>query len=76
MEVKEIGFLIKKRRLEMNLKQRELADNLGVSRTYISDLENGRYLPSAQLLFKINKELRLFIFIKNDGNTIQKEVEV
>ncbi|MBX8943047.1 helix-turn-helix transcriptional regulator [Lysinibacillus sp. K60] len=64
MNSKEIGYLIKKKRSEVSLKQYELAEKLDISRTYLSDLENGRYLPSAKLLFKINKELQLFIFAK------------
>ena len=37
--------LIKKEELK-NLTQQEVADKIGISRNYLSDIENGRYNPS------------------------------
>lgn len=66
----KIGSLIKEKRVKEGLKQFEFAKNIGISRSYLSDIENNRYLPSTKLLFKINNELKIFIFNSNDGNTI------
>ncbi|KOS71695.1 hypothetical protein AEA09_01525 [Lysinibacillus contaminans] len=68
---KTIGLIIKERRIERGIKQFELAKKIGVSRTYLSDIENNRYLPGAKLLSKINEELHFIFLIKNDGNTIR-----
>lgn len=59
---KTMGHIIKERRMERGIKQFELAENIGISRTYLSDIENNRYLPSTRLLLKINKELN-FLFL-------------
>lgn len=48
-----IGDKIKAKRREGGLTQSELADKVGISRNYISDLENGRYIPSVKTLSKI-----------------------
>ena len=68
----KIGAMIREGRFKRGLKQLELARILGISRTYLSDLENDRYFPSGKLLFKISKELGIF-FIHFDGNTFQKK---
>ena len=52
-----IGDMIKKQRKKKKLTQQELADNLNMSRSYIADLENGRYVPSYKTLLHISEEL-------------------
>jgi transcriptional regulator with XRE-family HTH domain len=37
----ELGLRIKKRRRELNLKQNELSEMLGISNNYLSNIENG-----------------------------------
>uniref|UniRef100_UPI00355C9ED4 DBP48 n=1 Tax=synthetic construct TaxID=32630 RepID=UPI00355C9ED4 len=56
-EAKRIGKEVKERRKELGLTQRELAEKLGVSRSTVSDIENGRRLPSEELLKKIKEIL-------------------
>ena len=46
---------IEELRLMRNIRQEELAGQLGVSRQTISSLENGRYNPSILLAHKIAK---------------------
>lgn len=48
-----IGGLIRNKRKELKMTQIELASRLGLSRSYLSDIENGRYNPSVNFLFKI-----------------------
>lgn len=67
------GEIIKSTRIKKKLKQYELAELVGISRSYLSDIENNRYIPSGKTLLKIDKEIGLFYLSENDGNTIQKE---
>ncbi|MEK4128535.1 helix-turn-helix transcriptional regulator [Solibacillus sp. FSL W8-0474] len=67
----EVGKMIKDRRIEKCMKQKDLAEKLDISRSYLSDIENNRYLPSFKLFLKINRELQLFNLNMIDGNTIQ-----
>lgn len=39
------------------MSQEELADRAGLYRTYIGHIENGRYSPSAYVVYKIAKSL-------------------
>ena len=48
-----LGITIKKARKHKRLKQAQLADITKLSRSYISDIENGRYSPSIETLSKI-----------------------
>lgn len=65
---------LKAARLKEKWTQKETAKKIGISRSYYSDVENGRTLPSGKTLFKINKVLPIFLPI-NDVNTIrEKEV--
>ena len=52
-----IGAEIKSKRAEKGYTQDELAAAVGISRNYISDLENERYIPSVKTLSKLAKEL-------------------
>ena len=48
-----IGAEIKIKRNEKGYTQDELAGLVGISRNYISDLENDRYIPSVKTLSRI-----------------------
>lgn len=41
---KILGKKIKEKRLEKKITQRYLAEQIGISRNYLSDIENGRYM--------------------------------
>jgi transcriptional regulator with XRE-family HTH domain len=45
-----IGSVIKEKRKKKNLTQKELAEKANISRNYLSDMENGRYMPSVKTL--------------------------
>jgi transcriptional regulator with XRE-family HTH domain len=53
LDKKTLGMLIKKRRKEKKLKQIQVSSATNLSRNYISDIENGRYMPSVEALSKI-----------------------
>lgn len=76
-----IGKRIKNTRLEKNIKQKELANELGVSIAYMSKIEKGNTkinlerliqiarilnVCPAQLLNEINCEKKDYDFLKND----------
>jgi transcriptional regulator with XRE-family HTH domain len=48
-----IGIAIKDARKNNGLRQIQLAEKTKLSRSYISDIENGRYSPSIETLSKI-----------------------
>lgn len=54
-----IGAAIKKRRQELHLQQRELAELCSVSPDYMSTLENDHRRPSLDLLIRIASVLRV-----------------
>lgn len=51
---KKLQILRKQKRMS----QEDLADRAGLYRTYIGHIENGRYSPSAHVLYKIIKALQ------------------
>lgn len=55
--MKKIGEIIKEHRKKRNLKQKELAEKVGISFKYLSDIETNRRNPSKQLVEKIAKVL-------------------
>ena len=55
----EVGKRIKKWREKRNMSQEDLAHKAGLYRTYVGHLENARYSPSAYVLYKIGKVLRV-----------------
>lgn len=68
-----IGDKIKAERREGGLTQSELADKVGISRNYISDLENNRYVPSVKTLSKIASVLRIDLNFLIEMSEIQNK---
>lgn len=64
MDKKVLGAAIRLKRKEVKMKQNEVSEATGLSRNYISDIENGRYMPSVESLS------RLAVCLKMDLNTI------
>lgn len=70
----KIAEQMRERRKEIRMTQEELAARIGASRSYICDIECGRYDPSIKTLRKIAKVLdRQFFLNESDGNTIQNK---
>jgi len=55
----EVGKRIKKWREKRGVSQEELADRAGLYRTYVGHLENARYSPSAYVLYRVAKALKI-----------------
>lgn len=53
LDKKTLGNIIKSKRREKKMTQSLLSEATGLSRNYISDIENGRYMPSTESLSKI-----------------------
>ncbi|MBM6086527.1 helix-turn-helix transcriptional regulator [Staphylococcus epidermidis] len=68
MNLQNYGLRIKNKRKEYKLTQKELAIKVGVSRSYISDIENGRLIPSGKIILKINQILPIFLDIDDVNN--------
>lgn len=74
MELKaNYHLILKSERSKKKWTQKETAKKIGISRSYYSDIENGRTLPSSKTLFKINDVLPIFLTIC-DADRVQKEV--
>lgn len=58
----EIGHQIRKRRQEMGLSLRELADRVGVTASFLSQVERDLSSPSIESLRKISDSLKVPIF--------------
>lgn len=56
---KKVGENIRKIRKQKGVSQENLAYEAGLYRTYVGHLENGRYSPSAYILYRIAKVLKV-----------------
>lgn len=56
---KFLGKRLQKRREELGLTQEELAEKVNISRAYMGFLEQGRNIPSLELLEKVAKTLKI-----------------
>ena len=54
--------ILKRNREKQGLSQNKLAKRLGVTRTFISEIERGRKNPSLEQFFRICKELQIKVF--------------
>ena len=54
--------ILKRNREKQGLSQNTLAKRLGVTQTFISEIERGRKNPSLEQFFRICKELQIKVF--------------
>lgn len=73
-----IGDNIKKYRMAQKMTQKELAEKANISRSYLADVENGRYNPSIDVLNAIAHALNMpaseLLKINDDDNTITQKI--
>ena len=50
---------IKERREQLGISQKELADKIGISQSFLCDIEQGRSKPSIDTAIKIAQELNV-----------------
>lgn len=68
MNIKEIGFEIKRRRKYLSITQEDLAEITGISRRSLQYIEKGEMNPSIEQLEKILEALGLEIIIRTKIN--------
>ncbi|MGH2117092.1 helix-turn-helix domain-containing protein [Aerococcus sp. L_32] len=72
-----IGTRIKELRLERNMTQKDFAEEIGISRSYLGDLENDRKSPSAETISKLSDKLNVssayFFGGKKDNSTLKEK---
>lgn len=56
---KRLGKKIQKLRKDVDITQEELADKLGISRTHMGHIEQGRKSPSLELMERISRVLKV-----------------
>jgi putative transcriptional regulator len=68
--IKELGRRVKRKRLERNLTQQEIADIAGISRPTVSDLERGNpfeILTLIQVLRALDALVEIDLFLPDPG---------
>lgn len=55
----KIGELIRSKRKEKGMTLRQLADNVGISQPYLSQIESGKRKPTQELIQKFSNELAI-----------------
>lgn len=79
MPIKLLGQLIKDARKKKKITQSELANALGISESYIKDLERGRSTPSLATLFELIKFLNFsvepFFYSTPEEDTFHSELK-
>lgn len=56
-KMSEFGCMVRRRRMELDLTQKELAERSGITQAHISRLENGEYNTSSVTICKLAKAL-------------------
>lgn len=73
-----IGNKIYQLRRSINMTQQELAEKVGISVTFLSEIENGRKSMSVDTLIKLSKDLQVsldtIVFGKDAEDDMQKDV--
>lgn len=70
---KKYSTWLKEERNRRKLTQKEVADQTGISRSYYSDIENGRSLPSGKIIFNLNNVLPIFLK-QNDADRVSNDI--
>ena len=78
MYIMEVGKVIKIKRIEKDLKVKELASKVEITEQYMSNIEHGKRNPSLKLLKKLAKELgcSVYEFIEEQGGVISMILEL
>ena len=73
MYIMEVGKVIKIKRIEKDLKVKELASKVDITEQYMSNIEHGKRNPSLKLLKKLAKELgcSVYEFIEEQGGWLR-----
>ena len=68
-----LGASLRSRRIALGMSQEELSEQLGISRSKISAMENGRF-GSTRLLFEVTEAIGLDVFMLPREHRIAREI--
>lgn len=71
----DMGLLIREQRKKLGLEQRALADQVGVSRQWIVDVEKGKPRAEIGLVLRTIKALHLALFVEEKDSTQQYDLD-
>ena len=71
----DIGSVLKTERKKRGLTQLEASKLIGISRSYLADIEANRYNSGGKLMMRLDQQFNHFYLIVNDGKTLQNEKE-
>ncbi len=60
--MEEYRLIIKRKREALGLSQHKLAEKLGITQTFLSEIERGRKNPSLEQFFNICEALEIKVF--------------
>lgn len=60
--MKDYRLVLKKKRESLGLSQHQLAKQLGITQTFLSEIERGRKNPSIEQFFRICEALEIQVF--------------
>jgi transcriptional regulator with XRE-family HTH domain len=63
---KVLGIALGEARRSAGLTQSEMADRIGVDRSYISEMENGKETEQLRRLFQVLRELDIKMLLQSD----------
>ena len=72
----EIGERLKKKRKELNIRQRDMAETLGIAPTYLSELENGKGNPGPDIFVKLASIYKIdlhYLFLGKENIPVKME---
>lgn len=75
MDYNKIGFKIAESRIKYNLTQEELAEKIGKTSQFISNIETEKRKPSLTTLIELSKILNLSLDYLIYDNNIDKEIK-
>ena len=64
--MRDYRIIIKERREALGLSQHKLAEQLGITQTFLSEIERGRKNPSLEQFFKLCDALDIKLFPDED----------
>ena len=71
----EIGERLQKKRKELDIRQKEMAEALGIAPTYLSEIENGKGNPGPDIFVKLSSIYGInlqYLFVGDEDTPVKK----
>jgi transcriptional regulator with XRE-family HTH domain len=74
--IKEIGRRIRELRVSREMTAKKLANEIGISQSYLSDIENGKKAVPIEVLIQITEffEISMSDFFKEEENWLEEDM--